>query len=688
MSTLNAGRALLLAGLATLLPNPAHATPPDPTAAHRAAPTDDDEALQEVVVTASPLRSRPLDSVQPVSVLAGDALRRDASASLGETLAHEPGVSSSYYGPVASRPIIRGLTGYRVQMLEDGLPSMDVSSVSDDHAVTLEPALARQIEVLRGPAALLYGSGGAGGVVNVVGNRLPERAPAPGWRGAFEARGDTALGERTGVAELAATAGGFTWHVDGYRRSTDELRIPGFAVSSRLRQQLEAEGVEFPDARGRVPNSGSDSWGAGASGNYFGPQASLGIALSHFDSEYGLPNEETSFIRMKRDRADLAARLRFDAAPFDDLALRAAYTDYTHTEFEAPGEPGTVFVNRQYELRATLDRVARAGNRATLGLQFSHQDFDAIGEEAFVPPAITQTAALFGVDERDFGAWTLQSGARLDNQKIAPAAGSGEPAYDADALSLSLGALRRFAGTQALALNLTRTQRHPQATELYADGVHGALQRAELGDPTLHRETGYTLDLALRRDDPELGWNLGAFFNRYRDYIYVTPTGALDPAEGLPVYAYRQQDADLYGLEAELKGRVPAVTAGRLQARLFGDALRGRVRASGDNLPSIPPYRLGLGLDYDLAAWHLGIEAAWHAAQQRVASAERPTDAFVDVDLDASWRLELAESQLSVFLRASNLLDAEARVHASPLKDLVPLPGRSLRLGVRLEFGD
>jgi iron complex outermembrane recepter protein len=668
--------ALLLLGSARLV-----------LAAEPAAPAAPHEALEEIIVTASPLRSHPLDTAQPVSVLAGDDLRRSVAASLGETLSQQPGVSSSYYGPVASRPIIRGLTGYRVQMLEDGLASMDASNVSDDHAVTLEPALAKQIEVLRGPAALLYGSGGAGGVVNVVSGRLPDRAPAPALQGALELRGDSALDERTGVAELGAMDGPLAWHFDGYRRETGPVRIPGAAVSARLRAQLAAQGIDAGDARGTVANSGSDSWGAGAGATWFGEDGSLGLALGHFDTEYGLPTEETAFIRMKQDRVDLKGQLRFDGGFFTALNVRAGLGDYTHTEFEAPGVPGTLFDNRQYEVRGTLDRIIAGGARSTFGVQYSHQDFEAIGDEAFVPPAITRTAGLFVVDERDVGAWTLQAGGRLDNQKIDPTASSGRRAYDANALSLSAGAVWRFAEEQALALNLTRTQRHPQSTELYADGTHGALQRIEIGAEDLHKETGQTIDLALRRTGPRLNWNLGVFFNRYSDYIFIAPTGATDPAEDLPIYAYRQEDADLYGLEGEIGAPLGFVTQGTLRARLFGDALRGRVRHGGGPLPAIPPLRAGLGLDYDLDALHVGMQLVHNAAQTRTAAAELPTDSFLMLDIDLSYRVDLGRSQLLLFLRGSNLLDEEARVHASPLKDMIPLPGRSARLGVRLEFG-
>ena len=646
------------------------------------------QSLDEVIVTATPLRTSLLDTAQPVSVLGGDDLRRNASASLGETLAREPGVSSTYYGPIASRPVIRGLSSYRVQMLEDGLASMDVSNVSDDHAVTLEPALARQVEVLRGPAALLFGSGGAGGVVNVVSNRLPDRRPADDFSGTLEARGDTALGERTGVAELNATAGRFTWHADGYLRQTDNVRIAGAAVSDRLRSLLESEGLDVSAANDRVPNSSSESWGAGLSGNYYDDAAAVGVALSRYDTEYGLPSEELAFIRMQRDRADFRARLNFESRFFDAVNVRAGYTDYSHTEFEEPGVAGTVFENRQYEVRSTLDRVTTAGLRSTVGVQSSRQDFDAVGDEAFVPPAVTNVWGVFGVSELDIGRWTLEAGVRVDNQQIDPANTAERASYDANAVSVSLGSLWRFAESQALAINLTSTQRHPQSTELYADGAHAALQRVEIGDESLRKETGYTVDLALRRVDSRISWSAGVFANQYSDYVYISPTGTIDATEDLPVYAYQQADADLYGLEGELSGSVSWVSNGSLSARLFGDLLRGKLRQSGANLPAIPPYRLGLGLDYDVAAWHAGLTLVYHAAQDRVAVAELPTGAFLMLDIDTSYNIDLANSQLKIYLRGTNLLDEEARVHASALKDIAPLAGRSLRLGVRLEFGN
>jgi iron complex outermembrane recepter protein len=625
-----------------------------PTAAH--------DALEEIVVTATPLRSHPLETAQPVTVVSGEDLRRHVGVSLGDTLAHTPGVSASHYGPIASRPIIRGLGGYRVQMLDDGLTSMDASNLSDDHAVSLDASLARQIEILRGPAALLYGSGGAGGAVNVVSSRLPEQLPASPLRAVLELRGDTPLKERSATGEVGANAGAFAWHADGYLRSTGDQRAANFTVS----------------------NSASDSWGVSSGATYFGNNGFLGISLNHFDTQYGLPAEERAFIALRQNRVDLKGRLEFTGGPFTALTARAGHNNYGHTEFEQPGVPGTVFDNDQHEIRTTLERIVPSGARTILGLQYGSQKFAAIGDEAFVPTSTTRTIGVFAVDERDYSRLTVQVGGRLDHQRIEPDAQSNRTKYGATALSLSAGGLWKFTEVDAVALNITRTQRHPQATELYADGFHAALQRYELGSESLYKETGYTVDLALRRV-ADVRWDAGVFFNRYDKFVFVESTGAVDGEHGVPVFAYVQADADLYGVEAQFVAPMPWFTQESLQMRLFGDLQRGELR-NGGSLPAIPAFRLGLGLDYDITSWHLGLELVRNGRQSHISPNETPTDGFTLMNIEASYRLEFEHLKLLIFGRGSNLFNVDARLHASPLKDIVPLPGRGLRVGLRLEY--
>lgn len=639
--------------------------------------------VEEVVVTATALRKNPLEVAQPTAILTGDELRRQIATSIGETLSQELGVSSSYFGPSASRPVIRGLGGYRVQILDDGIASLDASGLSQDHAVSLESVVSQQIEIIKGPAALLYGSGAAGGLVNIVSNRVPsERAESP-IEVAGELRGDTAIDERTAAASLDGGAGGFGWHLDYFDRETDNVQIPGFAQSNALREQLIAAGEVPSDVRGRVDNSASDTTGGAVGASYVGDQGFGGVSWSRYDTQYGIPGEEAAFIDMKQDRYDAKAQWSPVESAVDAIRFRGTYNDYTHTEFEAPGVPGTIFNQDAYEARLAVDHHFGKAWNGTVGLQYIDVDFEAIGDEAFVPQSVTKATSIFGFEERNFGNWTLELGARAENQTIDPDPTTGLPNSDETAISLSAGTVWKIAPNHALALNVTRTERNPQAVELYADGPHIAAQRFEVGDPNLDKESAITADLSLRHTGERLEWLVSAFYNDYSDFIFANPTGAIQ--DDLPVVNYVQDDASFHGFEAELTIPLFKDDASHLDLRLASDYVRGELKNGGD-LPQIPPLRFGAGLHYDRDRWHAGMQAFYYDQQDKIAANELPTDSFTMLDADVSYRMLLGAGDLFVFLRGTNLLDEEARQHASPLKDIAPLPGRSLHVGLRGEF--
>ena len=638
--------------------------------------------LEEIVVTSTALRESPLEIAQPTTVVAGDELRRQISTSIGETLSHELGISSTYFGPSASRPVIRGLGGYRVQTLQDGLASLDVAGLSQDHAVTVESVVSEQIEVIKGPAALLYGSGAAGGLVNVVTNRVPmERAEEP-ISGAVELRGDTAVEERTGAIGLDGGSGAFAFHADYFDRETDDVEIPDFAQSDELRRALIDAGEEPDGIRGTIPNSASEARGGAVGASLIGDAARGGLSWSRYETNYGIPGEEEAFIDMEQDRYDAKAAIDLEGA-ITALRLNGSYNDYTHTEFEAPGEAGTVFNQDAYELRFAMDHEIGEGWRGTVGAQYVDIDFEALGDEAFVPPSTTEASSLFLFEERHFDEWTIELGARGEQQKVDVDPASGLPNYDETAFNISGGVVWKFAEEHALAVNVTRTQRHPQAAELYADGPHIAAQRFEVGDPNLDLETAITTDVSLRRSGEGVQWTLSAFYNDYSDYIFASPTGEIE--DDLPVFAYLQDGAKLHGFEAEVIFPLMEQGERHLDLRLASDYVRGELDDGGD-LPQIPPLRFGAGLHYDQDRWHLGLQAFYYDEQDKVAVNELPTDSFTLVDADASYRLPLGPTSLFVFLRGTNLLDEDARQHASPLKDIAPLPGQSFHLGVRAEF--
>jgi iron complex outermembrane recepter protein len=636
--------------------------------------------LEEIVVTSTALRESPLEIAQPTTVVAGDELRRQISTSIGETLSHELGISSTYFGPSASRPVIRGLGGYRVQTLQDGLASLDVAGLSQDHAVTVESVVSQQIEVIKGPAALLYGSGAAGGLVNVVTNRVPmERAEEP-ISGAVELRGDTAVEERTGAIGLDGGTGTFAFHADYFDRETDDVEIPDFAQSDRLRRALIDAGEEPDGIRGTIPNSASEARGGAVGASLIGDAARGGLSWSRYETNYGIPGEEEAFIDMEQDRYDAKAAIDLEGA-ITTLRLNGSYNDYTHTEFEAPGEAGTVFNQDAYELRFAMDHEIGEGWRGTVGAQYVDIDFEALGDEAFVPPSTTEATSLFLFEERHFDQWTIELGARGEQQKVDVV--SGLPDYDETVVNLSAGVVWKFADEHAFAVNVTRTQRHPQAAELYADGPHIAAQRFEIGDPNLDLETAITTDVSLRRSGEGVQWTLSAFYNDYSDYIFSSPTGEIE--DDLPVFLYLQDGAKLHGFEAEVIFPLMEQGERHLDLRLASDYVRGELDDGGD-LPQIPPLRVGAGLHYDQDRWHLGVQAFYYDEQDKVAVNELPTDSFTLLDADASYRLPLGPTSLFVFLRGTNLLDEDARQHASPLKDIAPLPGQSFHLGVRAEF--
>jgi iron complex outermembrane receptor protein len=647
------------------------------------------ETPEEVVVTSTALRESPLDVAQPTEVVAGDELRRQIATSLGETLSKELGLSSTYFGPSASRPVIRGLGGYRVQTLQDGLASLDVAGLSQDHAVTVESVVSQQIELIKGPASLLYGSGASGGLVNVVTNRIPTHSPKEPLTGAVEVRGDTAANERTGAVALEGGAGIVAFHADYFDRQTDDVEIPGFAQSDALRRALIDAGEAPDDVRGKIPNSAGDSKGGALGASLIGDAARGGLSWSRYESNYGIPGEAEAFIDMKQDRFDAKAEWDLQGV-FSAMHLSGSYNDYTHTEFEAPGEPGTVFNQTAYDTRFAVDNDLGNGWRGTTGVQYVDIDFEALGGEAFVPPSVTKQVSLFAFEERHFDRWTLELGARAEQQKIDLDADTGLPDYDGTAASFSAGAVWKVTDENAIALNLTRTQRNPQATELYAnpDVPHVAAQRFETGNAQLDKEEATTADLSFRRVGDGLQWTVSAFYNDYSNYIFENPTGVFVPTEEgeeFQVFEYLQQGAKFHGFEAEVLFPLIDGSAQHLNVRLASDYVRGKLDDGGD-LPQIPPLRFGAGLHYDRDEWHVGVDAFYYDKQDKIAANELPTDSFTLVDLETSYRLPVGESHIFVFLRGTNLFDEDARQHASPLKDIAPLPGRSFHLGARAEF--
>ena len=631
---------------------------------------------ETIVVTATPGNQSAGELAQSVTVLSGEALDRVRAVNIGETLEGQLGMSASYFGAGTSRPIIRGLAGARVRTLEDSIAVMDVSTISVDHAVGVDPLVARQIEIFRGPTSLLYGSGAVGGVINTVTNRIPEFGPDDGFDAVFELRGDTVADERTLAMALDGGQASFAWHIDLADRQTGNYEIPGF---SNLDQAADS-------ARGLLLNSDLELKSHSIGGSWLGDSQILGASISGFSTNYGIPSlesgDETVRIDLEQSRIDLKGGWLGLSAFVEAVNFRFAANDYEHVELE-DGAIGTRFENDAYETRIEFVQAPAGQWSGAFGLQFSQRDFSAIGDEAFVPPVKTSNAGIFAVERLESGAWNVELGARYERQAHRP---TGNVEVTDSAISLSVAAIRELGDDYVLTVNVASAERPAAAEELFANGPHLATGSIEQGDPALGNETSRHLDLSFRKTTDDLNWSVTAFMTEYDEFIYLRDTGNDDPVEGLPVFQYSQRDAKFSGLEAEVFAPLAQFDRGEIDVRLFTDFVRAELN-NGEKVPRIPPLRFGAGVNFHTDRFSVGLQITRYRSQNDVAPNETSTEGYSLVGFDLDWLFSTAENrEISVYLRGANLLDDEARRHSSLVKNIAPLPGRNLAFGLRTAF--
>ncbi|MBX3749748.1 MAG: TonB-dependent receptor [Opitutaceae bacterium] len=688
-----------------------------PTHDHR---HDEPVALENLVVTATPYGRNQADLAQPTSVLAGRELNLRQAPTLGELLAGQPGVSSTYFGPGASRPVIRGLGGDRLRVLENGLGAIDASATSPDHAVSLDPLLIERVEVVRGPSALLYGGNAVGGVVNVITHRIHSALPDRPFQARAEVRTGSADDSLTSGVVLDGAAGRIAWHVDGYVRDTGDVAIPGFAESARRRAAETAEaaehGEEAPaEIAGHIPNTALRNDGGAFGLSFIGERGFVGLAYSGHNSRYGVPagahehadegepaesdhGDEGVRIDLRQRRLDLEGAITESFGPFSGARFKLGTARYRHAELEGDAI-GTVFHNRGYDGRLELMHGTAGGLAGAFGWQGGRSDFDAAGDEAFVPPSRTDTQALFLLEETTIGTGTWQFGARYELQEIERRDVSGVGRDDGQ-VNLSLGYLHRLGDAWTLGASLARTERAPNAQELYADGPHVATNAYEIGDPTLGTEASVAFDVTLRRRTGLVTGALTLFTNHFDGFIFERPTGEraeegaagweihgdADDDHGIAVYRFVQRDARFVGAEAEAIVHLHEGGDGQLDLIFGADLVRGRNRTDGADLPRITPMRVKTGVAWRRGALALGAEVQFVARQKRTAPGETPTAAYDLISAYANYRLTSGPLNWDLFIRGANLGDREARLHTSFLKDVAPLPGRDVTVGARLTF--
>jgi len=648
--------------------------------------------LENLVVSASPVARTQADLIGSASVLSGDALAAARQPTLGETLAAVPGVSTTWFGPGASRPILRGLGANRVRVLANSTDTLDASNTSPDHAVSVEPFLVKRIEVVRGPASLLYGSAALGGVVNVIDHRIESELPEGPVSGLVDSSvTDNGAGYATGGALDVALAAnreagsGLVLHLDGFRREADDLEVPGFSGQ--------------PGApKGELVNSDLAAKGASAGLSYVSESLDAGLNYNGFDSRYGVPNEESVEIALRQRRLDASADYVGDFGVFTGARAKFGYADYEHRELEG-AEIGTILGQEGFDGRVELLHGDPSGWNGALGAQLGHADLSALGEEAFLPTHTTDSAAVFVFQELVRDQTTWQAGARVEHRRIdadpfaSPGgAVSGARGDDRATLSGSLGAIYTLDPAYKLAWSLSATERAPTGQELYADGPHVGTAAYEIGDASFDDERSLGYELSLRKVTGFVTGSLTGYVNAFDGYLFEEGTGVTvddtntpDPAGELQRTRFVQRDALFYGAETEAVWHLHQAPRHLLDLTTALDYVRAR-EEGGRDLPRIAPLKTRLALDWRRASWTVGADLLGVLKQADTAPGETETGGHLLVGLHAGYCLRTPLATYDFFVRASNLTDEEARVHTSFLKDIAPLPGRAFTAGVRASF--
>ncbi|MFZ6766701.1 TonB-dependent receptor [Undibacterium sp. Di26W] len=639
--------------------------------------------INTVTVTSNPISNdENLQVLTPAKILAGPELKAKIGTSLGDTLSGELGVSASGFGAGASRPIIRGLEGPRVKILQNGMGVADVSSLSNDHAVASESSTAQQIEVLRGPAALLYGSGAIGGLVNVVDYRIPTVLNKL-TTGEAEVRVGTANQEKSLSFSIDGSSGVIGLHADGSSRDTSNYKIPG-----------NSEWNNPASASGRLNSSFTRESTLAVGASVIQPWGYLGAAVQTLNDHYGIPTAERSFIDLRQNRFDLDGLLNSPVNGFDSLKYKFSATDYQHTEKAEDGSPNTYFKNQSMEGRVVLSHPSWAGWQGSWGLQTEQVKFSALsassGRADTVPPTTSTSLAAFAVEQKQFGDVLASTGVRMENVNRKPDAGTGLVSREFNQFSASAGGLWQFEKGYSAGLSLSWAQRAPATEELYSNGPHESTATFDIGSVNMKKEVSRNVELSLQKTSGILHWKVNAFLNKVSNYIYGHTDGTTVDEEGNPDTDaeftrrnWSQASATIRGGEAEISynllGEGPSI-------RAFADYSRGSLDSMG-SLPLQPATRTGLDLGYREGKWRAGLNILHAQRQDRLASFESfETPSYTKVDASLTYTHPYQNSQLTWFLMAKNLLNQDIRLSTSVLRESVPQPGRNVLAGLRISF--
>ena len=657
-----------------------------------------DVRRDEIVVTASPIGRTVQETIIGVQVLDEEDLQRRAANTIGEMLRREPGVSSSYFGPGASRPVIIGLGGALISVLDAGISSSDAAASSPDHAVAVEPATTERIEIVRCAATLLYGSSAAGGVVNVISGRIPRALPEGGVDGAVRV-GLSTVDDGVDVAGgldvklFNLGEGALVLHGEGAFRDSGDYNIPGFEQSTRFREELIAAGEEPDGAEGVQRSSAFDSNSRSLGLSYVKGDSFAGVSVSAIDTNYDIPGVETEddgsgpTIDLRQRRIDFDSEINKDLLLFKTLRLRTGYADYAHQEFEPDGEPGTIFENIGWEGRLELLQKDVGALDGAWGFQWRKRDFAAVGEEAFLTPTETFQWGLFGMQDLAVGPWRFEAGARFEKTRHENEVFG---VRDFSAVSFTGGIAFKPSDAVFLGVMGLRTERAPSPEELFSDGVHLATSAYEAGDPTLGLEVARGVEATTRIAAGRFALTVNGFYTSYKDFIFENNTGTTfltDEGEEIPVLQFVATDARFRGFEAEIEAELFQARGFDVHADAAIDYVRATASASATgDLPRIPPVHGVFGVDAKSERFDARAEIEFAGGQNKVGDLEFPTDSYTLYNIYFTLRPVKSAPNLAIRFAGENLSNEEARAHTSFLKDRVPLPGRNLKVSLAASF--
>ena len=663
-----------------------------------AAENEQATTLDTIRIKAHPLEQTSKDFAVADTVVDQKRLAQGA-VTIGEALSGETGISSNQFGAGSSRPVIRGQDGPRIKILQNSSENIDVSTLSPDHAVTVDPALAKQVEVIRGPSTLLFGAGTVGGLVNVTDSKLPTALPEKGYEGNVGLRYNTGSDEKLATAGVTLGLGDqVALRVEGLKREANDYIAPDYVHEGEKERR-----VDNTFAKGQTVNVGlswiydrgftgisysnrQDQYGLPGHSHEYESCHLHGLSLhcgehdhdedEHDDHDHDHAHEAGPWIDLKSERYDVRTELDDPFAGFKKLRAQASYTDYQHDEIEED-TIATHFKNKGYDGRLELVHNPLGAWEGVIGTQYGQQKLELTGEEAFLAPNTTKKWSVFALEHAQLNDVHVELAARADQQKI-DIDDSSKKDFDGSAFSVSGAANWEFAPNYKLSLVTSHQERLPLAQELYADGGHFATNTYELGNDQLSKEKSNNVELGFHYDDNTFDYHVHVYHNWFDDYIYAQ---TLDRYKDFRLVQYAQDKAKFYGAEAEAGYQISPI----YKLSVFGDYVRGKI--DNDNAPRVPAGRLGTKLNADFDDHWSGSAEYYHVFQQdKIAAYETDSQSYNMLNLGVAYSGNYSNvSDYRVFLNANNLLDDQVYQHASFLST-IPQVGRNFSVGVNFSF--